>query len=251
MYSDGVDVFHIAYGDHGVVCVAHDLVFDLLVSADALFDKHLMHGGELQRVLHYFAQLVLIVGKAASGAAERECGAQNDGISDVARRALGFLDRVGYDGGEHRLAEALAKLLEFFAVLRHIYRFGACAKQLRLALGKYSLPLKLHCEIQTRLSADSGKDCVRALISDDLRHIFERQRLHVDLIRHRRVGHYSSGVGVHEYYLVSLFAQRNARLRSGVVEFRRLSDNDRSRAYNKYFLYIASLRHRRSPSSYL
>ena len=127
MYSDGVDVFHIAYGDHGVVCVAHDLVFDLLVSADALFDKHLMHGGELQCVLHYFAQLVLIVGKAASGAAERECGAQNDGISDVARRALGFLDR-GDLRRKHRLAKALAKLLEFFAVLRHIYRFGACAK---------------------------------------------------------------------------------------------------------------------------
>ena len=45
--AHGVDVFHVADGDGGVVAVPHHLVFDFLVALDALFHQHLMHGAEL------------------------------------------------------------------------------------------------------------------------------------------------------------------------------------------------------------
>ena len=53
MYAYGVNVFHVAYGDGGIVRVAHYLVFDLLVALDALFHENLMHGGELKRAAEY------------------------------------------------------------------------------------------------------------------------------------------------------------------------------------------------------
>ena len=87
VYAYGVNVFHVAYGDGGVVRVAHYLVFDLLVALDALFHEHLMNGGELQaRSAEYFSTFLVVVGKAAARSAESERGAKHYGIADLFRR---------------------------------------------------------------------------------------------------------------------------------------------------------------------
>ena len=69
VHADGIDVFHAADGDGGVVGVTHDLKLDLLITPDALFDQHLVDGRESEGVGADGDQLVLVVGKAAAGAA--------------------------------------------------------------------------------------------------------------------------------------------------------------------------------------
>ena len=69
-----------------VVGVPHDLEFDLLVALDALLHQNLMDGGErAERCFTISTQLVLVVGKAAAGAAQSKGGAKHHGIADALR----------------------------------------------------------------------------------------------------------------------------------------------------------------------
>jgi len=250
VYADRVDVLHVADGDRGVVAVAHDLVLDLLVALDALLDEHLLDGREPERVFHQRAELVLAVGEAAAGAAERERRAQHDRIADLFRRLNALVDRVCDQGRQHRLPELLAELLEQLAVLGALDRARRRAEQLDLALAQHALFLELHREVQPRLAADAGHDRVRALEAQDFREVLELQRLHIDLVGDGRVRHDRRGVRVHEDDLVALLLERQARLRSGIVELRRLPDDDGSRADDEYLVDVRALRHGVQPPSW-
>ena len=48
--TDGVQVLHVADGDHIALVVTHDLVLDLFPTGDALFHQDLMDGGKPQAV---------------------------------------------------------------------------------------------------------------------------------------------------------------------------------------------------------
>ena len=69
MDSDRIQVLHVADRERGVVCIAHDFVFDLFIALDAFFNQYLMDRGKLQGFFHYHFQFFRIVSKAASGAA--------------------------------------------------------------------------------------------------------------------------------------------------------------------------------------
>ena len=243
VHAHGVDVFHVADSDGGVVGVAHHLVLDLLVALDGLLHQHLMHGRDLQRVLDDLAQLVLIVGKAATGATQRECGANDHRIGD----GVGRVDRLVHGGGDHagqhRLAQLFAELLEQLAILSPLDGLGRRAQDFHLTLVQHALLGQLHGQRQSGLAAQSGHDGVGALIAQNLRHVLQRQRLHVHLVGDVRIRHDGGRVGVHENDLVSLLLQRQAGLRARVVKLRRLTDDDRAGANHQYFLYIRSLRH--------
>ena len=86
MHADGIEIFHIAYDDGGIVFIAHDFVFDFFIPFYALFDEHFAHGGKLQRVFHHFAKFRFVIGKSAARAAERERGTKHYGIADFFRR---------------------------------------------------------------------------------------------------------------------------------------------------------------------
>ena len=247
MDAHGVDVLHAADADGRVVVIAHHLELDLLVALDALLDEHLMHGRKEQGVAHHLAQLLLVVGEAAARAAQRIGGTQHDGIADLGGDLDGLLDRHGDLRLDHRLAQRFAQLLEKFAVLGAFDRLERGAQNLDLALLQNALLGELHREVQTRLAAQSRHDGVGALEADDLGDVFERQRLHVYLVRNMRVGHDRGGVGIHENHLVALFLECEAGLRARIVEFGGLSDDDRAGTDDHYLLYISSLRHFYAP----
>ena len=209
-----------------------------------------MHRGEGERVLGDLQQLLLIVGKAAACAAERERRAQHHGIADVERCLAALVERVRRFGREHRLAQRLAQLLEFFAVLRARDALAPRAEYLNLALVQHALFLELHHEIQPRLPADAGHDCVRAFVADDARHVFGRERLHVHLVGNGGVGHDGRGVGVCQHDLIALLAQGKARLRARVVELGGLPDDDRAGADDQNLVNVGSLRHGRHPPAW-
>ena len=245
--ADRVEVLHAAHGDGRVVRVAHDLELDLLVALDALLDQHLMDRGERKGVFHHRRQLIVIAGKAATGAAKRKRGPQDDRVTDLMRGGNGFLHGVGDVGRDDRLADALAELLEQLAVLGCLDALGVGAQQLDAALLQHALLGQLHSEVEAGLTADAGDNRVRALKAADARHIFERQRLHIDLVRNGGIRHDGRRVGIDEDNLVALLAQRKASLRASIVELRRLSDDDRAGADDQHLVKICTLRHRSSP----
>ena len=247
--ADRVDVLHRADGDGGVVGVAHNLELDLLVALDALLDQHLMHRREGKAVLHQIAQLLFVVGEAAACAAERKGGTQDDRVADLVGGRDALFDRVRDAGGGDRLAQRLAELLEALTVLGAVDAFKLGAQQLDLALAENALLRELHGQVQTGLAADAGNDGVGTLVAKDLRHIFERQRLHVDLVGDGGVGHDGGGVGVDEDDLVALFLEGKAGLRACVVELSGLADDNRAGADNEDFVQIGTLRHVLLPPS--
>lgn len=63
MDADRVEVFHIADRYGGVICVSDHLVFDLFVTFDALFYKHLRSGREPERVYYQGFELIGVSAK--------------------------------------------------------------------------------------------------------------------------------------------------------------------------------------------
>ena len=234
---------HAADADRRVVVVAHHLELDLLVALDALLDEHLVNRRECQTVAHHLAQLHLIVGKAAARTAQRKRRTQDDRIADPRGNLRTLLDRRGNLRGKHRLAQRFAKLLEKFPVLGLLDRVERRAQDLHLALLQNALLGQLHGQVQTRLSAQARDNGVRTLVADDLRHVFQRQRLHVDLVRNVRVGHNGRRVRVRKDHLVTLLLECQARLRARIVELCGLADHDRARPDHHHLLDIFSLRH--------
>ena len=247
MHAHGVDILHAADADGRVVVVAHHLELDLLVALDALLDEHLVHGREEQGVAHHFAQLLLVVDEPAARTAQRIGGTQHDGITDLGGDLHGLLDRHGDLRFDHRFAQRLAQLLEKFAVFGAFDRLERGTQNLDLALLQDAFAGQLHGQVQTRLAAQPRHDGVGTLETDDLGHVFERQGFHVDLVCDMRIGHDRRRVGIHQNYLVSLLLECEARLRTRIIEFRGLADDNRAGTDDHYLVYIFSLRHFYAP----
>ena len=202
-----------------------------------------MHGGEGEGVFREGLELLVVVGKAAARAAEREGRAQHHGVADLARGAAALVDARRDHAREHRLAERLAQGLELLAVLRAGDALRPRAEHLDLALLQHALLTERHHEVQPRLAADARHDRVRALIADDARDVFRRERLHVYLVRDCGVGHDRRGVGVCEHDLIALLAQSETGLRARVVKFGGLTDHDGAGADHEDLVNVGSLRH--------
>ena len=224
--AHGIDVLHAADGDGVVIGVPHDLELDLLVALDGLLHQHLMDRRQGEGVQADFFQLLLVIGKAAAGAAQGKGGPQHHGVADAQGSGLGFLDGVGDLGGNHRLADGQAHLLEQLPILRPLDGGAGGAKQLHPALLEDALLLQLHGKVQSGLTADAGDDGVGPLVADDFRDIFQGQRLHVHLVGDDGVRHDGGGVRVAQHHLVALFLQGKTGLGARVVKLRRLTNDD-------------------------
>ena len=244
-----VQVFHIADGDGGIVSVPHHFVFDLLIALDALFHQDLMHGRLAEGMFHPLLHLLIVVGKSAAGASQSEGRTQDHGITDLLRRLEPFLHGGGDAGGYHRFPQFLTQFLEQFPVLCPPDAGGVGAQHLDLALLQHALFLQLHGQVQSRLSSQPGDDGIRAFIAADPCQILQGQGLHIHFVRDGVIGHDGGGVGVCQDHFVSFLLQRQARLGAGVIEFRRLSDDDGAGADDQYFMDIISFRHGSFPLS--
>ena len=139
MNAHGVQVFHVADGDGGVIGIPHDLILDFLVALDALLHQHLVDRGEHQGIFHDFPEFFRIVGKAAAGAAQSKGRAQNHGIADFLGSLQAFVHGAGNLRGEHRLAKTLTQLLEQLPILRLLDASAGSAQQLRPAFPENAL----------------------------------------------------------------------------------------------------------------
>ena len=129
--------------------------------------------------------------------------------------------------GQHRLAQRLAQLLEQLPVLGALDATRTDVPRIS-TWHSFRMPFLASCMARFRPVCPPmpGHDGVGTLVADDLGDVFQRQRLHVDLVRNGGVGHDGGGVGVDEDHLVALLLEREAGLRARIVELRGLSDDD-------------------------
>ena len=79
-----------------------------------------------------------------------------------------------------------------------------------------------------------------ALDADDFFQIFARERLDVSAVGELRIGHDGGRIGVGQHHFKALGLERLAGLRAGVVELRRLANDDGARADDQDFRDVSS-----------
>ena len=243
VHADGVEVFHAAHGDDVAGAVAHGLKLDLLPAVDIALDEDLRDRGRVEPRLRDECELLCAVGHAAARTAECERRADDDGVADAVRH----LQRLGHGvrnaGGDGRLADGGHGLLEELAVLGLVDGFGVRADEADVVLLQKALLVELHRERQARLAAEPGEETVGLFLFNNALDGGQRERLEINFVRERLVGHDRRGVGVDEHDVHARVVQHAARLRAGIVEFRCLPDHDRAGADDHDFADAGINRH--------
>ena len=127
-----------------------------------------------------------------------------------------------------RLADPVEQVAERLAVLGHPDRLERRAEEPDgVALEDAGVGHRRR-QVERGLAAQPGQQAVRPLPGDDRLDRLDGQRLEVDHVGHRRVGHDRGRVRVDEDRPDALGAERAAGLRPGVVELGRLADDDRA-----------------------
>ena len=240
VHAHRVEVLHVADGDAVVGAVAHHLVLDLFPAEQAALQQHLVDGAGGQPAADDLLQLLRCEGDAAAGAAERVGGADDERQAEY----VGDEPRLAQAGDcravRHRLADVLQQLLEQLAVFGLADRLQRRAQQPHVVLVEHARVGEVDGEVQAGLAAQRRQQAVRPLALDDARDDLDGQRLDVDDVGDALVGHDRRRVGVDQHGGHALLAHRLAGLRAGVVELRRLPDDDRPGADDQYLARFIS-----------
>ena len=228
VHAYGIEVLHGADGDTVVVAVAHHFELDLFPAGDAAFHEDLSHGRNFQAAARELRHLRGVVSDASAGAAQREGGADDDGVTDFGAEVHGFVHASRNRRGDHGFADFLQHVLEKLAVLGAFDRVQRRPQQSDALRFKPAVPGQLHGQGQPVLAADGGEQSVGAFLLDQTLQDLYRQRFDVDLVGDVAVGHDRGGVRIHENHLVALFLECEAGLRARIVELGGLSDHDRT-----------------------
>ena len=237
MHPHGVEVLHVADGDAGVRCVAHHLVLDLFPPHQCALDQHLRDRRPGQPLPHDPLVLLRAFRDAAAGAAERVGGADHHRQAHQGERVLRLLPALHDRALRGRLPDALQEVAEQPAILGQADRLHRGAEQAHAVAVQHARVVQLDGQVEAGLAAQGGQQPVRALALDDALDDRDRERLDIDDVCDVLVGHDRGRVGVDQHRGDALFAHRLARLRAGVVEFRRLADHDRPAADDQDFFW--------------
>ena len=118
-------------------------------------------------------------------------------------------------------------MAEFLSILRLLDHFERSTDHLHAVALKHTAFRNGYCSVQSCLSSQGGENGIGPFLGDDLCYSLRRNRLHVGSVRRFGISHYRRGIAVDQNDLIPFFLQCLAGLRSGVVEFACLADNDR------------------------
>ena len=143
-------------------------------------------------------------------------------------RALAFVRRRALDDEARGvgLVDPVEQVAERLAVLGHVDRLERRAEQADRVALEDAGPGHGRGEVQRRLAAQAGEQALRLLLRDDRLDDLDGERLEVDRVGDRGVGHDRGRVRVDEDRADALGPQRAAGLRPGVVELGGLPDDD-------------------------
>ena len=232
-----VDVFHITNCDAVARAVTHHLVLDLFPSRDTALYKNLSHTGKPQAILQDLHKLMGIMGNTAAASSQRIRRTEHYRVADLICECKTVLHIFHDKGCSHRLADLLHGRLELQAVFRLLDRLGCSSDETHAVCLQKSGFFQLHGKVQSCLSSQCREHAVRLLLQDELLYHLNSQRLDIDTVRDVFIRHDGRRVGVQQNNLKPLLLQRTARLCPRVVKLRCLSDDDRTRTDDQYFLY--------------
>ena len=232
--AERIDVLHRAHGDARVVGVAHHLVLDFLPADQAFLDHDLADRAGPQAGSDPLAVGGLGLDDPAAGPAEGEGwaddGRQADGRQRLVGRVVALRLRRALDDEARRvrLPDPIEQVAECLAVLGHPDRLERRPQQAdRMAVEDARVGHRGH-EVERGLAAQPGEQALGLLPGDDRLDRLDGQRLEVDDVGDRGVGHDRGRVRIDEDGPDALGPQRAAGLRPGIVEFGRLADDDRA-----------------------
>ena len=235
MHAGLLDVLHDAADQH-VLAVAHRIDVDLGCHVQEAIQQHGTVIGDLHRLGHVDAQVVLVEHDLHRAAAEHVGRAHDQRIADLAGEQHGLV--LMTRGRIRRLLEPEPRdqLLEALAVLGHVDRVRARADdrhaQRRQRLG----------QLQRRLAAVLHDDAGRLFLEHDLQHVLKRQWLEVQPVGGIVVGGDRLRVAVDHDGFDAILAQCERCVDAAVVELDALADPVRTAAEDHDLAPLARLR---------
>ena len=245
MNAYGIDVFNETDGDFLTFGIADNFEFEFLPAQHALFDQHLTDQTGGKTAGNDITQFFDIVNDTAAGSAHGIGRAQNDGITEIGSDLFSFFNGIGRFGLRHGDAEPVHSVFEFDPVFAAFDRFKIDTDDFDTVFFQNSGIVERNRQIQCRLTAEVGQQGIGFFFGDDAFEAVHGKRFNISMIRHAGVGHDRRGVGVGQHHLVTAFAQCLASLRTGIVKFTRLSDNDRTGTDDENLFDICPLCHKK------
>ncbi len=140
-------------------------------------------------------------------------------------------------------ADSVHRFFEKTAILGPPDGFNAGADELDIEFLKHTAVVQRHGCVKRGLSAHCGQQRIGTLFLNDRGHDLRCYRFEVSGVRKIAVGHDGSGVRIHEYDPVTIGAECAHGLRTRVIEFAGLSDDDGSCSDNENGMYVVTTRH--------
>ncbi|OQA40044.1 MAG: hypothetical protein BWY49_01137 [Candidatus Omnitrophica bacterium ADurb.Bin314] len=223
--------------------VADHFQFKLFPSDHSLLDQNLTGKTDCQPTKSDHTQILDVIGDPAAGTAHRIGRTDHDRIAELLRDRFTFLDGIRRRGPRHGNPDLRHGRLEDLTILPALDRVRFNTDDLDTVFFENTAFVERRGKIQARLPSEIGQQRIGTLFRDDLFEAFDGQRFDVGMVRHFGIGHDGRRVRVHEHDLIPFLAQGFAGLRSGIIEFTRLTDDDRPGPDNQDFLDVITFWH--------
>ena len=192
-----------------------------------------------------FDEFIAVVRDAATRSSHGERGPDNRRETQCGLHLQGLFQAVGDRRPCRAETQPGHRGLELFAILRFVDGFLRRADHLDAVFFQHTVLGQIERAVKRGLPAHGRQQRIGALLLDDLLDHLPGNRLDVGDIGHVRIGHDRRRIAVDEDDLVALLAQRLAGLRTGIVEFARLPDDDGTGADDEDAVEVSALGHGR------
>ena len=103
--------------------------------------------------------------------------------------------------------------------------------------------MQVHRSVEAGLATEGWQQGVGSFLLDDLGDHLPGDRFNVGPIRRLRIGHDRGRIRIDEDDLVALFAEGLARLRAGIIELARLTNDNGTRTDDEDLAEVGTFRH--------
>ncbi|OPY85001.1 MAG: hypothetical protein A4E71_02346 [Smithella sp. PtaU1.Bin162] len=243
MHAHGVDIFDEADRNHLIFSIAHHFEFQFFPSQYRFFHQDLADQTCRYAAAGDGTQLFQIVNHAAACAAHRIGRTNNHRITEPGGNFFGFFYCGGGLACRHINAQFIHGFLEGDTVFAAFNRIYLHADYFNLVLLQYPFAVQFRSKIEAGLAAQVRQYGIGFFIFDDFHERLEIQRFNIGNIGHARIGHDCSRVRIDKDDLVTQLAQCFTGLRSGIIKFTGLPDNDGAGTDNQHFLNVCAFCH--------
>ena len=171
---------------------------------------------------------LLVVHHLHGSAAEHERRADHQRVADLRGDLQRLVEVAGHAGLRLRDAQFPHHLAEAIAILGQFDRLGRSSQDLHARLGQ------LGRNVQRRLSAELDDHALGLLLLVDAQHVFDGQRLEIELVRRIVVGRDGFRVAVDHDRLDPFVPQREGGVDAAIVELDPLADAVRAATQNHH-----------------